>query len=335
MQSKRCSHIVLLLSALCLLLTLSSCYHQKQSNTHDAFEYNERQLDSISFSSSHHYTKNYNFVVKTDSITLVQQQPEEVASNLPIDTLKVYKHDHLVVADIRMLPTDDIDSVWVQVARDQSTIGWIHETDLLPNVVPDDPISQFISIFSDTHLLIFLIVISFIAAGYLARTFTRRKARIVHFNDIDSVYPTLLAVVVAASATFYASIQTFAPEVWRHFYYHPTLNPFSVPTLLSIFLISVWSIIIIAFAAVDDALHLLCKADALLYLCGLGAVCAVNYIVFSISTLYYIGYILLALYIYYAFDRYYNCSMSKYVCGNCGAKLVHKGRCPHCGALNI
>ena len=334
MRTKHYSHIVLFVSAIFCLLTLSSCYHQKPK-THDAFvEYNERQRDSISFSSSHHYTKNYNFVVKADSITLVHQQPEEVASGLPIDSFEVYKHNHLVVADIRMLSADSVDSVWVQVARDQTTIGWIHESDLLPNVVPDDPISQFISTFSDIHLLIFLIVISFIAAGYLARTFTRKKARIVHFNDIDSVYPTLLAVVVAASATFYASIQTFAPEVWRHFYYHPTLNPFSVPTMLSIFLISVWSIIIIALAAVDDTLHLLNKADAILYLCGLGAVCAVNYIVFSISTLYYIGYIFLALYIYFAFDRYYNYSMAKYICGNCGAKLVHKGRCPHCGATN-
>lgn len=45
----------------------------------------------------------------------------------------------------------------------------------------------------------------------------RKNAKIVHFRDIDSFYPTLLAIIVACSATFYASIQNFVPDVWRHF----------------------------------------------------------------------------------------------------------------------
>ena len=155
--------------AVAAILLLTSCYHRKQT-THDAMvTYNAKQLDSLSFQTKHHYTNNYNFIVKADSLALIRQQPEEVSALLPTDTIYVCKHDHLVVADIRIMPTDSIDSVWVQVARDQSTFGWQRESYLLPKVVPDDPISQFISTFSDIHLLIFLIVIVGILAGYVIR----------------------------------------------------------------------------------------------------------------------------------------------------------------------
>lgn len=317
-----------------LVFALSSCYHQ-HTKTHDAMvQLNAHQLDSLTFQSTHHYTNNYNFVVKSDSLVLLKQQPEEMINELQIDSFIVHKHDHLVVADIRMIPNDTIDSVWVQVARDQSTFGWIHESKLIPNVVPDDPISQFISTFSDTHLIIFLIVICFIGFGYLLRKFQRQQLPIVHFRDIDSFYPTLLTLIVASSATFYASIQMFAPEVWRHFYYHPTLNPFSVPMILAVFLVSVWAMLIIGIAAVDDTRHQLPFGEAVMYLCGLVGVCAVDYIIFSITTLYYIGYLILVVYFVFALKRYFRMSRAYFLCGNCGAKLHKKGRCPHCGAMN-
>lgn len=329
----------------CVLL-LTGCYHQKKD--HDALSatnpqtaatgydsaYMERVKDSLSFYSQHHYTENYNFVVKRDSIMLLRQQPEEAVSMMSTDTFAVYRHDPLVVADIRILPNDTIDSVWVQVARDQLTFGWIHESELLPSVVPDDPISQFISTFSDRHLLFFLVIISLIAIAYLMHIILKRNAKIVHFNDIHSIYPTLMAISIACAATLYASIQLFAPEMWRHFYYHPTLNPFSVPLILSIFLVTVWFMLILAIACVDVVLHQLSLSEAVLYLCGLGAVCAFNYIVFSVTTLYYIGYPLLLLYIYYALTSYRKHSHCQYICGNCGAMLTKKGRCPHCGTVN-
>lgn len=325
-----CNKLVLLI---CVML-LSSCYHKHLRTTPDAIIYTEEQLDSISFSSTHHYTNNYNFIVKADSLVLLRQQPEEKISDMPTDSFVVRRNSPLVVADIRILPTDSVDSVWVQLARDQYTFGWIHESTLLTKVVPNDPISQFISTFSDVHMLIFLIIIVVIGAVYIIRMLLRRNAKLVHINDIDSFYPTLLALLVASSATLYATIQVFVPDMWRHFYYHPTLNPFIVPPLLSVFLVSVWTIIIVALAVADDVRHQLPLGEAVLYLCGLAAVCAVDYIVFSVFTLYYLGYILLVAYFYFAISSYIRHSRCNYLCGNCGAKLVSKGRCPHCGVLN-
>ena len=284
--------------------------------------------DSLSFRVKHHYSQGFNFIVTSDSLMLLRQQPEEAVNEMTTDSFAVKKGKEVAVADIRILPIDKQDSVWVQIATEDYAFGWIHESRLLKQVDPADPISQFISTFSNVHLLIFLIVFSIMGVGYLARKILKKNAHIVHFNDISSFYPTLLAVIVALSAAFYASIQLFAPETWREFYFHPSLNPFSQPLLLNIFLVLVWAMLIIGIATIDDVRRLLKSGETLLYLSGLGAVCAVNYIVFSVLTLYYIGYPFLIAYIYYAFRVYLRKSSETYYCGNCGVRLHRKGRCP-------
>ena len=243
-------------------------------------------------------------MVYADSLMLIRQQPEEYVNHLPTDSFAVKKNCLLVVSDIRMIPQDSIDSVWVQLATEENEFGWIHESNLLPKVVPDDPISQFIMIFSNVHLLIFLIVIVLIAVAYLVRQIRSKNAKIVHFNDIDSPYPTALVLMVSLSAAFYATIQTYMPEVWRHFFFHPTLNPFAVPKVLGFFLASVWSILILGLACVDEVKHRLDFGDAVLYIGGLIGMCAIDYIVFSVSTLYFVGYILLLAYFWFAIRAY-------------------------------
>jgi hypothetical protein len=50
--------------------------------------------------------------------------------------------------------------------------------------------------------------------------------------------------------------------------------------------------------------------------------------------LYYIGYPLLIVYVYWAIKRYIKMPRIKFVCGNCGMPLEKSRRCKHCGALN-
>lgn len=308
---------------------LTSCYNSGPKTT-DAWDLTRQQIDSISFSTTHHYSQNYNFIVKSSSLPLADALPD-----MTFDTLFVTKGERIVVAEIQTVPADTIDSVWVKVARDQVTQGWIRECELLEGVSPDDPISQFIDLFSNTHLLIFLALCVIVGSAYAMRRLLRRRAFIVHFNDIDSFYPTLLCILVASSAALYASIQNFGTEQWRHFYYHPSLNPFNLPFTLGLFVASVWAIIIVGVAAFEDTLHRLPLADALLYFFGLGAVCAVDYVVFSISTLYYVGYLLLFVYICFALWRYNLYFRCRYRCGQCGEPMRQKGPCPHCGAVNV
>lgn len=304
---------VLLLSLFSLFTT--SCYN-KGPITPDAWDLTKQQLDSISFYTTHHYTQNYNFVVTGDSLVVVAQQPEDMAVpevvsleieamglELQKDSITLHKNERIVVADIMTVPSDTIDSIWVKVARDQLTFGWTHENELLAKVSPDDPISQFIDFFSDVHLLVFLAFCVVIVAAYGVRRLMRLGAKIVHFNDIPSFYPAVLCLLVATSAVIYSSIQVFGPESWRHFYYHPSLNPFALPLHLGLFVSSVWALVIVSIATVDDVTKHLPLGEAILYLGGLAAICAVDYVVFSITTLYYIGYPLLVAYYYFAIKR--------------------------------
>lgn len=239
-----------LIPLMLVVLLLSSCYHKMTpsrfrivdslttSRPDTLARLDSVQLDSLYFVYTHHYHVGFNFVTRGKHLFLTRQQPEEIVTGLPVDSFAVDKGKHLVVADVRILSTDPVDSVWVQVATEDSRFGWVHERRLLHEVDPDDPISQFISFFSNVHLLVFLIVISIIAIVYAVIKLRRGRVKLVHFNDIDSFYPSLLALIVAASATFYASIQLFAPDQWRAFYFNPSLNPFSQPLLLEIFLVS-------------------------------------------------------------------------------------------------
>ena len=304
-----------LVSLLFISLLLCGCYNRGPI-TPDAWDLTAQQLDSISFYTTHHYTQNYNFVVTGDSLVVVAQQPddmsvpdvvsielESIGEEMKKDSITIRRNEHVVVADIKTVPSDSIDSVWVKVARDQLTFGWIHENELLSKVSPDDLISQFIDTFSNTHLLVFMAFCILTGAAYGLRRLMRKGCKIVHFDDIPSFYPTALCLLIASSAVLYSSIQLFGPETWRHFYYHPSLNPFALPFWLGVFISSVWAIIILGLATIDDVYHSLPLADAILYLIGLGAICAVVYVVFSITTLYYIGYPLLIAYFYFAIKR--------------------------------
>ena len=304
-----------LVSLLFISLLLCGCYNRGPI-TPDAWDLTAQQLDSISFYTTHHYTQNYNSVVTGDSLVVVAQQPEDmsvpdvvsielesIGEEMKKDSITIRRHEHVVVADIKTVPSDSIDSVWVKVARDQLTFGWIHENELLSKVSPDDPISQFIDAFSNTHLLVFMAFCILTGAAYGLRRLMRKGCKIVHFDDIPSFYPTALCLLIASAAVLYSSIQLFAPETWRHFYYHPSLNPFALPFWLGVFISSVWAIIILGLATIDDVYHSLPLADAILYLIGLGAICAVVYVVFSITTLSYIGYPLLIAYYYFAIKR--------------------------------
>ncbi len=318
------------------LLLLTGCYHKPNHVSHPVTDsLTDYQLDSIAFERTHHYTQNYNFVVAADSMVLTLQMPEEAVSQLPTDSFAVYRNEPLVVADIRIMPNDSVDSVWVQLAQTQGLFGWIHESEMLKAVEPDDPISQFISFFSNEHLLIFLVIFVAIAFVYGMRRLLKHHAYIVLFKDIQTFYPTLLTIMVAMAATLYSSIQLFAPDDWREFYFHPSLNPFSQNALLGFFLASVWAMLIVGIAAVDDTFRHLQTTDAVHYLLGLLGICAVIYIIFTISTMYYVGYLFLLAYVGLALYQYLYHTKSKYVCGNCGKQIKQKGRCPHCGAVNV
>lgn len=310
--------------ALVLIIAFSSChYHINMPN--NKREIPEHTLDSLNALMEHHYTLNTNFEVTSDSLML-QQLPL-------IDVIPVYKHDRLVVAEFMIASEDSVDSVWVKVAHNQDVMGWVHEKELLSKVVPTDAISHFIHFFSHSRGITSVIIFVIFGLFFIYHAVKKEQFRFVWLNDIDSIFPTILTMLVVLSATLYASMQRFVPGTWEQFYYNPSLNPFHVPFILGLFLCTVWALLIVTIATVDDVFRQAKANTAMFYLLGLVCICIILYFFFTYTTYMYIGYAFLFVYFVWAIRHLYRSSY-KYVCGNCGVKLKRKGTCPHCGALN-
>jgi hypothetical protein len=237
----------------------------------------QKTRDSVNYLVERHYTLNSNFEVTSDSLML-QQLPL-------VDVLPVFKGERLVVAEFMIQHADSVDSVWVKVARDQETMGWVHEKELLEKVVPVDSVSQFIHFFSNSHTIAFFIILGFFGIWYVHRAIRRQKLQLIWLNDIDSVFPTVLSWLVATAATLYASIQHFVPGTWEQFYYNPSLNPFSLPFILSLFMFNIWGIILVGLATLDDLFHQTHIEAACFYLLGLMSCCIFLYFLKSASNL--------------------------------------------------
>ncbi len=336
-MSRIVKHIGLLfVGFFCLLVT--GCYYSHPNKIDHWTPTNEGSVDSVAFFISHHYWTGYNFKT-TDSLriqstpTLYGVEKQNVLAN---DTLSIKKGEQLVVASVMYVPQDTTDSVWIKVARDQLSQGWIHESTLLTKVVPDDPISQFINYFSDSRSIYVISIFGLTILFWLIQSIRHKDFRIVHFRDIPSFYPTLLCLCVSASAALYGSIQRFIPITWVEFYYHPTLNPFneSLPPILSLFIASVWLILIAVVAVMEEIRRQPDFGDNLSYLASLAGVCMVLYLIFTLTTPIYIGYPLLVIYWTFAIRQYIKHHPSHLLCGVCGKAIPQKGRCPHCGAMN-
>ncbi len=292
--------------------------------------------DSTSQQLQRPYGVGYNLVVRADSLLLQEDRPMHWCQGVAetSDSLWVFRSDAIVVAAITVIPEDCIDSVWVKVARDQFTMGWTHEHDLLSAAQPDDPISAFISFFSDNHVLWFLVVVGCVVVTLTLLAIKRWRIRMVLLDDIPSAYPTFLTLALVCSAWLYAYIQYYQPQQWVEFYFHPTLNPLSQPPVLCAFLFTVWALVLLTAVSVESAFEYLKPLDALLYLLSLLGVCVVIYLVVSLTAWTWVCHLLCLGYFLFALYRYFRYARARYYCGDCHRKLQHKGKCPYCGAIN-
>ena len=302
-----------------LLVLLAACHYRPMYIPESGEEGDSARINTRA------YALNSNFQVEADTLWL---------HVLPfMDTVALVQGDEVVVAEFDVHPQDSVDSVWVKVARDQETIGWIQERRLLENIVPVDPISRFIHLFSNAHTLPFFLVLAVFFLWFVYRAVRRKQIKLIWLNDIDSVFPLLLSLLMAIAATTYNSIQHFVPETWERYYYEPTLNPFDVPFILGFFIVCVWLIVLVGVAVLDDLFHQTKAEVAFFYLVGLVSCCIFIYVFFTYLNIY-IAYVCLAAYGAGCIRWFCKSDRYPYVCGACGAKMRAKGICPHCGALN-
>lgn len=309
-----------------LSLPAASCHYSRPNPEDERLNANTR--DSLTYLFERHYTWNANMEVRADSVNLACLPVKDCYNML-------YKGDRVVVAEFAVHPADSVDSIWVKLAHSHEIQGWLRESEMMRAFVPTDSISQAIYLFSDTHASYFIAVFALFVLVWLFRTFRRKQLKLVYFNDIDSVYPLLLCLLMAFSATVYESMQVFVPETWQHFYFNPTLSPFKVPFILSVFLMSIWLFIVVLLAVLDDLFRQLSPSVAVFYLLGLASCCIFCYFFFILATHIYIGYLFLAAFVWVFFKKLrLSLAASRYRCGKCGQKIREKGICPHCGVMN-
>ncbi|MDR0657994.1 MAG: hypothetical protein LBG18_03510 [Mediterranea sp.] len=249
--------------------------------------------------------------------------------------ISLYKGAQVVVAEFAVHAGDSVDTVWVKVAHTQKAQGWLRESELTASFVPVNGISQFIHLFSHTYMSCFVVIVALFIAAYLFRISRRKQVRMVCFNDIDSIYPLLLCLLTAISAMLYESVQLFAPQTWREYFFNPTLSPFETPGILSTFLLSLWLTVLVMLAALDDIFSRLSSpSEIFFYVLGLLSACIFCYFFFTLTTRYYIGYLFAGVAVLLFIQKARKMNVYRYHCGGCGGKLKAKGTCPHCGAVN-
>lgn len=257
------------------------------------------QVDSLVFRLTHHYSENFNFLVKADSLVLIPRE-----GDLVTDTCVVHSGDVIAVAAIKAIPGDSIDSIWVKVASSQINMGWIPEQDLLHGTTPDDPISEILDALSSSR---FIWMSALVGIGIVALIIGRKRRfhkkdifskEILHvldfMNEMESLYPALFLLLVAVMASIYASVQNFVPEYWQEYYYHPTLNPLVLPPLMATLVIAMWLVIITFLALIDEVYHHFYFIPGVSFLAKLIGVAMVVYLLVSWTILIYVGYIILA-----------------------------------------
>ncbi len=298
-----------------------------------------QQVDSVVFRLTHHYGPNFNFELKADSMILVPREGDLIQ-----DTCVVRNKDLLVVAQIKRIEASDStmeDTFLIKVAHDQTTMGWVKESKLLENAVPDDPISQLIDFMTGSRAIWMSSFLGFGVIAFFFRKMRKQKMsiglsdlKVVDLIEMDSFYPPLLLILVACVAALYASVQNFVPEFWQEYYFHPTMNPLLLPPIMAVLVTLVWLTLIVIVAVVIEVYNNFYSFRGIIYLFEIAGLCMLVYLLISWTILIYVGYLLLPIliaYLIYYYFKYIRCTMT---CGHCGRKIREKGICKHCGAIN-
>ena len=273
-----------------------------------------------------------------------EESTDTVEGDLIQDTCVVRNKDLLVVAQIKRIEASDStmeDTFLIKVAHDQTTMGWVKESELLENAVPDDPISQLIDFMTGSRAIWMSSFLGFGVIAFFFRKMRKQKMsislselKVVDLIEMDSFYPPLLLILVACVAALYASVQNFVPEFWQEYYFHPTMNPLLLPPIMAVLVTLVWLTLIVIVAVVIEVYNNFYSFRGIIYLFEIAGVCMLVYLLISWTILIYVGYLLLPIliaYLIYYYFKYIRCTMT---CGHCGRKIREKGICKHCGAIN-
>jgi hypothetical protein len=344
MQLRKSLSSLLPLLFVCWMTVLLSACHYRQ--TEDAWmATTEADVDSVDFRTTHHYWVGYNFVA-VDTLTLYQRPPFVPSLLATSDSLlAVGEGNMLLVEEIQRDTTDSVAAYWLKVTamadagtavtvwREKPVTGWVRETTLLAAARPATPISSVIHFLGSDAFKISLGVVGVLLFFLLLLVCYRRRAsrRSLWKGERVGGYTLLLALVLSGSIVLHRCIWHYVPETWIEYYYYPSLNPLSSqqPPIISLFVVSVWVLIVLALAVLDEwwrkpFVVMLSYAAGYIVIFAVFAVICPFALLPVVLPAFYIGggYLLL-----WRHRR-------RYRCGQCHQPIRTLGKCPHCGAIN-
>ena len=306
-KNKHFSKFIKFVLYLLLFIILNSCARSGNPLRSD-WLLTESQRDSAVFSKYHHYNIGTNFISTSDSLPLYSHLPGIVVlTNVSDTTIYLKEGMDFIVTEI-FKPLDfkerGIDSVWLRVASDNMHLGWVEENVMLEKSTPTSPISQLITKFSGRHIYWFYFIVAVSGLISAFRKYRRKKMWFLHFKDIYSIYPTAFMACVATSASVYALIQMYAPDLWVEYYFNPSLNPVGKPFIIALFLCLVWLCILLLITVIFELYEKVSFEDAASYFVSLVAWAGAVYIVLTFTIPIYVGFLFYIIYIYYIVYKY-------------------------------
>ena len=158
--------------------------------------------------------------------------------------------------------------------------------------------------FSDTHLYVFIVLIVLMAVFIGYSKYKHMLLWFVHFRDASSLYPCAFTITMATASMIYSTLQKFFPEVWVTYYFNPSLNPFTQPVLVSLFLVSLWLSVLFLLSVVFDLVDKIPFFQMVSYTLSLVCLGCIIYLVLTFSVPYYIGYGFYSLYVFFSVSRF-------------------------------
>lgn len=315
-----------------LLCLFSVSCHRAVGDSDDAWvEARGNEVDTLAFRQKNHFGVGDFFVLSKplllqEALTVIEEE------NFNISLVKLNEGTSVAVMGVKRIYVADSSKICLHLGGDEG-VGWTTKEKFLEAAVPDSPISKILHYLRGRVFFIAAILFVIAVMLYTIRYCRKLSTPFVHFKDVNSFYPTLVCLAVSFLAVLYESIQMFEPHVWLSYYFSPTLNPFheGLSLSVSLFVASVWSVLILVIATIDDLFHLHDFSKVSAYFAGLLCICCGLYITFTLLTKIYVGYPLLLAYALGAFYRHHQYAHSHYQCLTCGQRLIHEDTCPSCG----
>lgn len=314
-------------------------------------------LDSAVFVERFHYWVEDNFIA-LDTLHLqtlagnIESEPYDI---VPADSARqtVLPKEQVVVAEVLNVPEDSIPNWWIRVVTETNAQGWISQENLSTHLVPDSPISRFLHELEteQSKILLFFLLFTLLWAltawglrnrlGHLRTSylfvphlFSRKTSH--HKSPRRDFYAVCTVLLWTLFLWNCRTIGWLNPALCEDYYFHPSLNFFTVDHLgMSFCLLTGWLTLISFVCASIEIFRTQAWRRAFFQMLRVLWLLVATYLVLRLFDSILWTTLCALLWFGYLSAHLHTLLQLRYICGYCGREIIHLGECPHCGKWNV